>query len=410
VIADDLEVLLKEDDRRWLTAYVPAVKELSGLSGLAHRRGIDALIVLTALGTALEAGLRRDARLPATSVWFAVPAVILVVVPLLGWRRQGFAAGTALWLLGAGLSFIDGRLVVTAVGIQAAAMVASYLMGKAQDLRQANVGLAIVIACAVIVVSNDPDRTSSEFFFVPGLFVVAWVAGFVLRQRTAQGEEARERAAHLELEQEEQVRKTIAEERARIARELHDVVGHCVSVMTVQTAGVRRMLSTEQSQERDALMAVERVGREALGEMRRLVGILRYSSPDLAPQPTLRDLDALVAHARDSGLSVDISVEGTPAGLPASIDLTAYRIVQEGLTNAIRHAQARHARVKVCCRADSLEIEISDDGIGMSADSQSVGHGLLGMRERVDVFGGQLQTGAGPDGGFRIRARLPVAT
>ena len=166
-----------------------------------------------------------------------------------------------------------------------------------------------------------------------------------MRQRTAQGEEASERAAQLELEQEEQVRRTIAEERARIARELHDVVGHCVSVMTVQASGVRRMLTAEQDREREALLAVERVGREALGEMRRLVGMLRYSSPELAPQPTLRDLDALVAHARDSGLRVELAVEGVPSELPASIDLTAYRIVQEGLTNAIRHAHARNARV-----------------------------------------------------------------
>ncbi|HEX4017336.1 MAG TPA: sensor histidine kinase [Frankiaceae bacterium] len=405
MIGDDLEVLLKEDDRRALSAYVPAVKELPALAG---RRAIDALILLTALGTALEAGLRSDARLPATSVWFAVPAVILVVLPLLGWGQHGFAAGTALWILGAGLSFIDGRLVVTAVGIQAAAMIASYLMGKAQDLRQAQVGLAIVISCAVIVVSNDPNRTSSEFFFVPSLFVVAWVAGFVLRQRTAQGDEAREHATRLELEQEEQVRRTIAEERARIARELHDVVGHCVSVMTVQAAGVRRMLNPEQDQEREALMAVERVGREALAEMRRLVGMLRYSSPELAPQPTLRDLDALVAHARDSGLLVDVSVDGAASDLPASIDLTAYRIVQEGLTNTIRHAKAKHARVQVCWRVNSLDIEISDDGVGLPDGGREAGHGLLGMRERVDVFGGQLQTGPGPTGGFRIHARLPV--
>jgi signal transduction histidine kinase len=325
------------------------VKELSAL---VHRRGIDALIVLTALGTALEAGLRNDAKLPATSLWLAVPAVTLIVLSLLGWRSQVFTAGAALWILAAGFSFVDGRLIVTAVGIQAAGMVASYLLGKTPDLRQAQVGLAIVIACAVIIVSNDPNRTSSEFVFVPALFVVAWVAGFVLRQRTEQSEEAREHAARLELEQQEQVRKTIAEERARIARELHDVVGHCVSVMTVQASGVRRMLAAEQSQEREALMALERVGREALGEMRRLVGVLRYPSPDLAPQPTIRDLDVLVAHARDSGLSVEVSIEGAPSGLPASIDLTAYRIVQEGLTK--RHPACACAQRP---RADLLPTE-----------------------------------------------------
>jgi signal transduction histidine kinase len=404
VIEDDLEVVRKEDDRARATAYVPAVNEISAQ---VRRRGIDALIGLTALGTALEAALQDNAKLPTTSLWLAVPAVTVIVLSLLGWRSQVFAAGAALWILAAGLSFIDGRLVVTSVGIQVAGLVASYLLGNAQDLRQSQVGLGVVIACAAIIVSNDPNRTSSEFVLIPGLFTLAWVAGFVLRQRTAQGDEARERAAQLELEQEEQVRRTVAEERARIARELHDVVGHCVSVMTVGASGVRRVLTAEQSREREALMAVERVGREALGEMRRLVGVLRYASPELAPQPTLRDLDALVAHARDSGLRVDLAVEGVPSNLLASIDLTAYRIVQESLTNAIRHAHASAARVQLCCRGSSLDIEISDDGVGIG-DGYVPGHGLIGMRERVDVFGGQLQTGPGPAGGFRIQARLPV--
>ena len=366
------------------------------------------LIVLTALATAVEVALRDDAKQSSTPTWFAVSAVALIVLPLLAWRRQAFAAGAALWILAASLSFIDGRLVVATFGAQAGGMVAAYLLGKAPELRQARFGLAVIVACAVIVVSNDPHRTGSEFFFVPGLFVVAWAAGFVLRQRTAAGDEARERAVRLELEREEQVRRTIAEERSRIARELHDVVGHCVSVMTVQTSGVRRMLKNEQEQEREALLAVERVGREALSEMRRLVGMLRYSAPEFAPQPTLADLDALVAHAQDSGLHVDVTVEGVPANLPASVDLTAYRIVQEGLTNVIRHAHASHAKVAVCYRANGLDIEISDDGRGING-GYLPGHGLLGMRERVDVFGGQLETGPGPEGGFRIHARLPVA-
>jgi signal transduction histidine kinase len=383
---------------------------VNALSGLVRRRGVDALIVLAALGSVLEVALRHDAKLPQTSRWFALPAVALIVLALLGWRRQGFTAGAALWLLAAGVSVVDGRLVVSTVSIQAAGLAASYLLGNARDPRQAHAGLAVALACAAIVVSNDPNRSGSEFVFIPALFAVAWVAGFVLRQRTAQGEAALERADRLEMEQEEQARHAIAEERARIARELHDVVGHCVSVMTVQASAVRRVLTPEQRQEREALMAVERVGREALAEMRRLVGILRDSlaAPDLAPQPTLRELDVLISHARASGLAVAVSVDGDPLELPASIDLTAYRIVQEGLTNAIRHAQASSAQVHICHRAGGLDIEVSDDGIGVSGNGHGAGHGLLGMSERVDVFGGHLEAGPCAGGGYRLRARLPV--
>lgn len=381
-----------------------------------RRRGIDALVVIIAAGSVLEVGLRSDARLPETSLWLALPAVAVMVLSLLGWRRYGFAAGAALWLLGAGISFDDTRLVVSTTTLQVAGLGAAYLLGNARDVRQAQVGLGIVLVCAVIVVSNDPARTTSEFFFVPALFVVAWVAGFVLRQRMTQSEKAEERAARLEREQDELASKAIAQERARIARELHDVVGHCVSVMTLQASAVRRVLTAGQSQEREALLAVEKVGREALSEMRRLVGILRESeaTPELAPPPSLRDLDALVEHTRAAGLAVDLNVEGGPRDLPTSIDLTAYRIVQEGLTNAIRHAHASNAQVHIAYRAGSLDIEVADDGIGLSGSAENsghrAGHGLLGMSERVEVFGGQLEAGPSAKGGYRLRARLPVPT
>lgn len=409
--AEDLQVLRKEDDGPRSTAYVHAVKALRTTAG---RWRAEVLIVLIVCGAVIEVALREDAKLPRTTLVLALPVVALIVLPLLAWRTHGFAAGAGLWLVAAAVSFVDGRLVVASTSLQVAGLAAAYLLGNTRDLRQAQVGLGVIVACAVIVVSNDPHRTGSEFVFIPGLFAVAWAAGFVLRQRTTQSEEALERAERLELEQEEQARKAVAEERARIARELHDVVGHCVSVMTVQASAVRSVLAPEQTEERDALMSVERVGREALVEMRRLVGILRDSlaTPDLTPQPSLRGIDELVSHARASGLGVDLLIEGDPAKLPASIDLTAYRIVQEGLTNAIRHAHARHARVQIRYCAGSLAIEVTDDGVGVNgADSvRRAGHGLLGMRERVAVFGGQLDAGPSADGGYRLRARLPVPT
>jgi signal transduction histidine kinase len=184
--------------------------------------------------------------------------------------------------------------------------------------------------------------------------------------------------------------------------------------MTVQVSGVRRLLRAEQEQEREALLAVERTGREALAEMRRVIGALRdpEEAPTLAPQPSLSRVDGLVAQARETGLPVDLEIEGDPVPLPAGVDLTAYRLVQEGLTNAIKHAAARHAEVRVRYDGDHVEIEVSDDGRGVGADATSNGggHGLLGMRERVSIYGGELEAGPRDEGGFRLRARLPVAT
>jgi signal transduction histidine kinase len=176
---------------------------------------------------------------------------------------------------------------------------------------------------------------------------------------------------------------------------------------------VRRLLRPEQEQEREALLAVERTGREALAEMRRVVGALRDpdGGPALAPQPSLSRIDTLVAHARETGLPVDLEIEGEPVPLPAGVDLTAYRLVQEGLTNSIKHAAADHAEVHVRYDDGHVEIEVSDDGRGTSGDAPSNGggNGLVGMRERVSIYGGELEAGPRAEGGFRLRARLPVS-
>ncbi|MGZ8740952.1 MAG: sensor histidine kinase, partial [Gaiellaceae bacterium] len=215
----------------------------------------------------------------------------------------------------------------------------------------------------------------------------------------------------LESERADEARAAVAEERARIARELHDVVGHSVSVMTVQASGVRRLLRPDQQRERDALLIVERTGREALAEMRRMVGVLRRpeEGPVLAPQPSLEHLDRLVEQAREAGLPVELRVEGDAFQLPAGVDLTAYRLVQEGLTNALKHAGATRAEVVVNYSDCALEVVVSDDGRGVGSDDGG-GHGLVGMRERVSVYGGELDAGPRPEGGYRLRARLPLAS
>jgi signal transduction histidine kinase len=245
--------------------------------------------------------------------------------------------------------------------------------------------------------------------WVAGFFIAAWLAGFILSARTRQTAELRERAARLELEREAKARAAVAEERARIARELHDVVGHSVSVMTVQASGVRRLLRPDQEREREALLIVEQTGREALAEMRKLVGVLRRpeEAPALAPQPSLEHLDKLVEQVRESGLTVDLKVEGKATNLPASVDLAGYRLVQEGLTNTLKHAQARKAEVLVRYGNGEVELVVTDDGNGTGGGEGS-GHGLVGLRERVAVVGGQLDAGPRAGGGYEVRARLPM--
>jgi signal transduction histidine kinase len=199
-----------------------------------------------------------------------------------------------------------------------------------------------------------------------------------------------------------------ADERARIARELHDVVAHSVSVMVVQASGVRRLLREEQHRERDALLSVEQIGRQALTEMRRMLGVMRTAGelPSLAPQPGLQHLERLVAQVEEAGLPVTLRVEGRRPELSPGIDLSAYRIVQEGLTNALKHSKGGHAEVVVRYYESSVQLEITDDGAGANGDGP--GHGLVGMRERVALYGGKLDAGPRDGGGFVLRAELPV--
>jgi signal transduction histidine kinase len=226
---------------------------------------------------------------------------------------------------------------------------------------------------------------------------------------------------------EQQSSRAVAEERNRIARELHDVVGHSVSVMTVQAAAVRRRLRDDQAVEREALETVEDVGREALAEMRRLVGVLREPDGErasLEPSPGLGQVDRLAEQFRSSGLPVSVTVTGDPRELPGGVDLTAYRLLQEGLTNSLRHANgASHADVIIAYDSDAVRLEVVDDGPGVrdpvakgasGADGDGPvdgagGNGLVGMRERLAVYGGSLRAGPRADGGFELVAVLPTA-
>jgi signal transduction histidine kinase len=220
----------------------------------------------------------------------------------------------------------------------------------------------------------------------------------------------RERRAQLaERERDLAAREAVVEERARIARELHDAIAHNVSMMVVQAGAERRVLDGKSGTTHEVLETIERIGRGALTEMRRLVGMLRSDAGDpLAPQPGLEDLPLLVTQVSEAGLPVELQIEGERRELPVGIELSAYRIVQEALTNALKHAGQAQASVRVRYGVDSLELEIVDDGAGAPAPVANGGHGLVGMRERVALYGGRLDAGRRPSGGFAVRVLLPI--
>ncbi|MEV8569141.1 sensor histidine kinase [Streptomyces sp. NPDC051322] len=250
-------------------------------------------------------------------------------------------------------------------------------------------------------------------------FILAWVLGDSMRTRRAYLAQLEERAARLEKEREAQAKVAVAGERARIARELHDVVAHNVSVMVVQADGAAYVLDAAPDQAKQALETISSTGRQALAEMRRLLGVLRTGdareSGEYVPQPDVEQIKELVEHVRTAGLAVDFQVEGTPRPLPSGVELTAYRIVQEALTNSRKHGGPDvGASVRLVYFDDGLGLLVEDDGRGAAhelyedggADGQ--GHGLIGMRERIGMVGGTLDAGPRPGGGFRISALLPL--
>jgi signal transduction histidine kinase len=376
----------------------------------ARSYALDALIVIGAIEAALEVGLRHDAlQAPRSSPWFAVPAVAILVLTLLGRRRFGFAAPVSLWLLAATLSFVDGRLVVFTVSVYAAGMAAALLLGNNPNAVQARIGLAITLGGAAIIVYNDPDHGAGEYIFVPVLFAIAWLAGYAMRERAEQAEAAEERATHAEREREENARRAVFEERVRIARELHDVVAHHVSMMGVQAGAARVVIDRDRAKAKEALSAIELSSRQAVAELHRLLGFLRQAGDrdDLASRPGLSQLPRLAASMSDSDLAVEVSIEGETRSLPPTVDVSAYRIVQEALTNTLKHSAASRADVHLRYWPDELELEIVDDGRpNGGSSSASGGLGLIGMRERAALHGGQLSAGPAAGGGFAVRVRL----
>jgi signal transduction histidine kinase len=371
------------------------------------------LLMAVLLGAGLiQLGLLHDSPgAPPTTLWFTVPALIVSVLPLFARRRFPFAAPAGYWVISTAVSFVDGVLIAWVESLEVVGFASALLLGNLRDRRKAFLGLGIVVAGIVIIVWNIPGpQATNGYIFITLRFVAAWIAGFALRAREEQAEKAEVRAVQAEGEREVAARIAVAEERARIARELHDVVAHAVSVMVLQVGAVRHKLPDSMAEDRNALRSVERAGRTALAEMRRLLAAMRREDDEVefVPQPGLDGLNALLDEVGRAGLPARLHVDGEPYTLPRGVDLSAYRIVQEGLTNALKHANASDADVTVRYHPDEVEIEVRDNGDGDAA-SDGLGHGLVGVRERVKLYGGEMSAGKAPGGGFVLSTRLPIA-
>ncbi len=383
---------------------------MSRIRYLSRTYVVDALIALLLISAMLEVLVGRgSADAPRTTLWFVLPAIAVLVLPIVA-RRRFPAAPAAHWLLAVGISFVDWRLIPFAISIFVVGLVAAFLLGNLRDPVQAGIGLALVIGGPATVVYKIPGHTTAMLIFIPLEFAIGWVAGFALRERAEQAEAAEVRADQAERERDAAARIAVAEERVRIARELHDIVAHAVSVMVLQVGAVRHKLPEALAEDSDALRGVEQVGRTALAEMRGLLAAMRRDGEEVefTPQPGLDGLDSLLEEIGRAGLPVRLHVDGEAVALPRGIDLSAYRIVQEGLTNALKHARASNAEVTVRYQPDELQIEVRDNGEG-SSTSNGLGHGLVGVRERVKIYGGEMSAGSANGSGFILSTRLPLS-
>ena len=386
-------------------------QHVSRIRDLARRWWFDLPIALLGLVAILEIVVGRDSPSARDeTLWFVLPAIAVLVTPIFLRRRFPFGGPAAYWVLAAALAVVDWRPIPYAVALFPVGLAVALLLGNLRNTLQTAIGLGIVIAGSVIVVYEIPSHSTAELIFIPLEFVIAWLAGFAVRERAEQAEAAELRAAAAERERDAAARVAVAEERARIARELHDIVAHAVSVMVLQVGAVRHNLADERADDQEALKAVERAGRTALAEMRRLLGAMRTEGEEaeLLPQPGLDGLGSLLEQVGRAGLPVELHVEGDACPLPRTIELSAYRIVQEGLTNALKHARATRADVTMRYEPSALQLEIRDDGLG-STTSDGLGHGLVGIRERVKIYGGEMSAGVANGGGFVLRTRLPLA-
>jgi signal transduction histidine kinase len=344
---------------------------------------------------------------------------LLASLPLLFRRRLPFAAPALVFAGVAGVSLISPASVTEGATFAMLGLVlACWAAGAQREGQQALAGAALGLAAFAVIVQARPGSGTTMRVGGAEADIVSWLVigiglplgAFALRRREVRAAALEEEAERLARGREERARAAVAAERARIARDLHDVIAHSVSVMTVQGGAARLLLEQDARRARESLLAVEETGHQAMAEMRRLLGLVHAEddSPALAPQPGLADIEALVEQLERAGLPVALRVDGAPQTLAPGVGLAVYRIVQEALTNSLKHAGPARAWVTVRYEPDALVLEIADDGRGVARVDRGGGHGLVGMRERVALYGGELAAGPRADGGFAVRARLPL--
>lgn len=372
--------------------------------GVIYRQA-DAFGVLICLALAVGVLVRRYIPLPAA----VLVAVGSYLTGLLGYGSIGPTVAMLVVVYAAGVYGLFGPGLLAMLIVLLSSLAYSFTAGMPED-PQYQSGMYISLGSSVLAVAG------------------AWAVGLAIRRRRVYTRELEARANRLERTREAEVRAALAEERARIARELHDVVAHHVSVMTVQAAGARRSLRRDPERSEQALSAIETTGRSAMIDMRRIVGVLRLSEiageepAERAPQPEVADLEELRDIISSAGLPIELNVNGEIDQLPTGLAITVFRIVQEALTNIMKHAGPSTARVSIRCGTHQVVVQVIDDGQGDGqTDGQREGqgddaierrnrpgHGLLGMRERVALYGGTLHVGPRPGGGFEVRARIPL--
>ncbi len=288
-------------------------------------------------------------------------------------------------------------------------VVAVYTVGAHCDIGKRILGIAWLVAGMVLAAAiGMPNTQTSDIATTGAIYFATFFFGVAIQNRRLYSQQLEARTALLERERGEEAKRAVADERLRIAQELHDVVAHSMGVIAVQAGVGAHVIDTDPAEAKKSLDAISTTSRSTLTEIRRLLGVLRADDGgQYQPAPGLQDLDRLAGELRSAGLTVDVDVEGTRADVPPGVDLTAYRIVQEALTNVLKHAGPAHAKVVVGYEPLALRLEIADDGRGVNGRASKGGHGILGMRERVGVYGGSLQAGPAPGGGFRVIARLP---
>jgi signal transduction histidine kinase len=369
-------------------------------------------LLAAAVPTALYVFEPPNLGLPRSRFVLGCALVLLHTLPLVARRR--FPGTVLVLVVASGLAFAVLDLPPDILGV--AILVAVYSVAAYGDRWVALAGLAVAEA-GLAAIQLTPGRTGAVTLVINmGVVAATWLLGHFAHNYRAYAAGLEEQTAELERAREELARRAVVEERLRLARELHDVVAHAMSVIAVQSGVGAHVAKTQPKEAAKALAAIEATSRSALEELRRLLGVLRQEDEpqgELAPVPGLGDLDGLLAEVAKAGLTVRLQVEGTPTPLPAGVDLSAYRIVQEALTNVVKHAGPARAQVVVGYRDQDVRVEVTDDGRGtvtsVSDGRAGTGHGLIGMRERVQVFGGDLEVGPCPDGGFRVAARLPLA-